>query len=91
MRPESRISLGHVLEAAREIHLATGERSLSEYEADRRLRAVVERYFITIGEALSRIARHDPELFARIPEGRSIVAFRNVLVHGYDAVDSEQV
>lgn len=91
MRPESRIALGQVLEAAREIQLATDGKSLSDYEADKRLRAVVERYFITIGEGLSRIARHDPELFARIPEGRSVVAFRNVLVHGYDVVDSEQV
>jgi uncharacterized protein with HEPN domain len=91
MRPESRFALGHVLEAAREIQLATEGRSFSDYEADKRLRAVVERYFITIGEGLSRLARHDSELFARIPGGRGVVAFRNVLVHGYDVVDSEQV
>ena len=91
MRPESRVALGHVLGAAREIQLATAGRTLADYEADKRLRAVVERHFITIGEGLSRIARHDPELFGRIPEGRSVVAFRSVLVHGYDVVDPEQV
>ena len=66
-------------------------KTLADYEADGYLRAIVERLFITIGEALSRIARHDPNLFGDISEARSIVAFRNVLVHGYDLIDAEQV
>ena len=91
MRPESRVALGHVLESAREIQAVTSGKTLTEYEGDRYLRAIVERFFITIGEALSRIARHEPDLFGQISEARSIVAFRNVLVHGYDVIDAEQV
>ena len=91
MRPESRASLGHILESAREIQSVTARKTLAEYETDRYLRAIVERFFMTIGEALSRIARHDPNLFGDISEARSIVAFRNVLVHGYDVIDAEQV
>jgi uncharacterized protein with HEPN domain len=51
----------------------------------------VERFFITMGEALNRLDRHDPNLFQTIPGARSIVGFRNVLVHGYDVVDEAQV
>jgi uncharacterized protein with HEPN domain len=91
MRPESRSALIHVLEAAREIRSVTAGKTIAEYEADRHLRAIVERYFITIGEALSRVSRHDPDLFRAMPQARSIVGFRNVLVHGYDVVDEEQV
>jgi len=91
MQPESRIALRHALEASREIQAVTSGKTLSLYEADKHLRAIVERYFITIGEALARIARHDEDLFREISEARSIVGFRNVLVHGYDVIDTEQV
>ena len=91
MRPESETALRHVLESAREIQSLTGGKSLADYEQDKHLRAIVERYFISIGEALSRIGRHDPDLFQTIPGARSIVGFRNVLVHGYDIVDEIQI
>ena len=91
MQPESRAALRHALDAAHEIQAVTAGRTLLDYEADRNLRAIVERYFITIGEALGRIRRHDVETFLAIPEARSIAGFRHVLVHGYDVVDPEQV
>ena len=69
----------------------TAGKTLAEYERDRYLRAIVERFFITIGEALSRVSRHEPGLFEAIPGARSIVGFRNVLVHGYDVIDVDQV
>ncbi len=75
MQPESRAALRHALEAAREIQSVAAGKTLSEYEEDKHLRAIVERYFITIGEALGRIARHDEDLFLRIAEARSIVGF----------------
>lgn len=36
---------------------------------------------------MRRIDRIDPDTAARIPDHRHIVAFRNVLAHGYDALD----
>ncbi len=91
MRPESEVALRHVLQSAREIQSVTSGKTLADYERDKHLRAIVERYFISIGEALSRVGRHDPDLFQKIPSARSIVGFRNVLVHGYDIVDEMQV
>jgi uncharacterized protein with HEPN domain len=43
----------------------------------------VEREFIIIGEALKVISQRSPELFERIPEGRQIIDFRNLLTHEY--------
>lgn len=39
------------------------------------------------GEAMGRLAWHDPDTAARIGEHEHIIAFRNVLIHGYDLVD----
>ena len=54
-------------------------------------RSAVERQLAIIGEALSQLARVDQGLAARIPELRRVVAFRNVLIHGYDQIDNAGV
>jgi uncharacterized protein with HEPN domain len=51
----------------------------------------VERNFEIIGEAVSRLARTDPDLAARIGDYPQIIAFRNVLIHGYDLIDDGRV
>ncbi|HXK61062.1 MAG TPA: DUF86 domain-containing protein [Acidobacteriota bacterium] len=51
------------------------------------LRSAVERQFQIIGEALIRLTRTDPETAAAIGDYRRIVAFRNILVHAYGAID----
>lgn len=51
------------------------------------LSAAVERQFITIGEALSRLARVDSRVAESLGEYPQIIAFRNVIVHGYDIIE----
>ena len=51
------------------------------------LRQAVERNFEIIGEAIKRRAHHDPDTASRIGSHAQIIAFRNVLIHGYDLVD----
>ena len=43
------------------------------------------------GEALAALRRADPALAAAIPDLPRVVAFRNILVHGYAAVDDRLV
>ena len=61
--------------------------TLEDYRGDRRLRNAVERNFEIIGEAIKRLAQIDPQTADRIGDYRQIIAFRNVLIHGYDLVD----
>ena len=47
--------------------------------------------FEIIGEAMTRLAGVDEELVGRITQYRRIIAFRNVLIHGYADVDNRLV
>ncbi len=53
------------------------------------LQSAVERKFIVIGEALFQLKNYFPHLLAKIPESRALIAFRHVLVHGYNQVEDE--
>ena len=53
--------------------------------------AAVEREFEVIGEALARLAKLDKDLAAQISEHERIIAFRNILIHGYATVDDRIV
>ena len=77
--------------AAERIARFTAGRSFDDYLADDMLRAAVERQFEVIGEAFAGLRRADPALASTIPDLPRIVAFRNVLVHGYATVDDRLV
>lgn len=66
-------------------------RDFAEFDTDIMLRSAVERQFEIIGEALGTLARVDATIAARIPEFRDIVAFRNILIHGYAILDRTRV
>lgn len=52
---------------------------------------MVERQFEIVGEPMSQLRRIDPGTAAVIAELPRIVAFRNILVHGYANVDNRLV
>lgn len=83
--------LQDVRHAAQLIESFTSGRSLAEYGTDAMLHAAVERQFIIVGEALSRLEKLDAALVGQIMAYRQIIGFRNVLVHGYDTIDDQIV
>ncbi len=93
MRPEERTpkTLENIRDAASFVLEVTRGKTLEDYSGDRLLKQAVERNFEIIGEAVGRLARNDPKTAQRIGEHERIVAFRNVLIHGYDLVDDELV
>ncbi|NNG37270.1 HepT-like ribonuclease domain-containing protein [Nakamurella aerolata] len=91
MRPDSPAHLWDAREAATQISIFIQGKTLDDYRQDALLRSAVERQFITVGEALNRLERADPEVAARVPDLRQIVGFRNILVHGYAEVQNHRV
>lgn len=91
MQPKTPKFLEDVRDAAAFIQEVTQGKTLDDYRADRLLRQAVERNFEIIGEAVNRLAKTDAETAGRIGEFPQIIAFRNVLIHGYDLIDDAEV
>ena len=91
MRRDPRSFLWDVQDAAGAIRQFLQQRDFDAYMTDLMLRSAVERQLATIGEALTQLRRLDPELAARIPELRGVIAFRNNLIHGYSQIDDYEV
>ena len=78
-------------EAAQHIRQFVQHKDLADYENDILLRSAVERQLEIIGEALNHLSRSDMERAAQVPQLRSIVGLRNILVHGYAELDDARV
>lgn len=84
------------LAAIRDIHMYGSEiRSILEgvsfqdYQADLRLRLLVERCLSIVGEACVRIRNIGES--DRLPNTEKIIRFRNILIHAYDGIDPATV
>ena len=91
MKDEILAHLHDILQAGRAIKEFIVGRTFEEYAADELFRSAVERKFEVMGEAINRIKRDDPEILAQIRNYRNIISFRNILIHGYDAIDDRIV
>lgn len=91
MQRDPRAWLWDVRDAALSIGQFTAGLDAGMYGRTALVHSAVERKFEIIGEALSQLAKAQPELAARIPHLPQIVAFRNQLIHGYARVDHDTV
>jgi len=87
MQSDAPALLWDALQAATMIRQFVTGRDWDGYATDSMLRSAVERQFEIIGEAFGRLRRIDPDVADRIADLPRIVAFRNVLIHGYASID----
>jgi uncharacterized protein with HEPN domain len=91
MRLEAKKYLLDIQQAAALASEFVAGRTFADYQATAMLRAAVERQCEIIGEALAKLAKVDEPVAARISEYRRIIAFRNILIHGYAELDHRLV
>src|ERR1041384_1575805 len=87
MPPETAKLLFDIKSASERIGRFTVGKTYDDYVKDELLRSGVERQFEIIGEAMTRLIKRDPEIAGKISAYKKIAGFRNVLIHGYDAID----
>lgn len=80
-----------VLDAIKDIQQFVLKMSFETYERDAKTRAAVERKLLIIGEALNQMCKLNPNVEAKVTDIKKIVAFRNILVHGYFGIDDSLV
>lgn len=78
-------------QALQRIQRFVARKDFAAYQSDELLRSAVERQFEILGEALNQLSRLDPDMAEKIPDLPRIVAFRNILIHGYASVDDRLV
>ena len=78
-------------QALQRIQRFVARKDFAAYESDELLRSAVERQFEILGEALNQLSRLNPNMAEKIPDLPRIVAFRNILIHGYASVDDRLV
>lgn len=91
MRLEARKYLFDIQEAAKLVSQFTSGKTFLDYQNDAMMRLAIERAFAIVGEALVQLVRVDPLVADQIRDFRSIIAFRNILVHAYAQVDDRIV
>jgi uncharacterized protein with HEPN domain len=91
MQPEPKKLLFDMHQAIELLIEFTDGKAYGDYEASALLRSAVERQLEIVGEAATQLARQDPAVASRITNHRRIIAFRNILIHGYSQVDDRLV
>jgi uncharacterized protein with HEPN domain len=87
MRLESKKYLYDIAHAAASAMEFIGGKSFPDYTSDAMLRSAAERQLEIVGEALVQLSRTDAATASKISEHQRIIAFRNILIHGYAQID----
>ncbi len=66
-------------------------KTFDDYLGDEMLRAAVERELTIVGEAISQLVHEDATYQGKITDAARIIAFRNILVHGYAIIQDQLV
>jgi uncharacterized protein with HEPN domain len=91
MQLEARKLLYDIQQATAKLLEFSKNKTFADYEEDDLLRSAIERQFEIAGEAVRQLDKLDAELAKRLSEYPRIIAFRNILIHGYAEVDDRLV
>ncbi|HEV2098467.1 MAG TPA: HepT-like ribonuclease domain-containing protein [Stellaceae bacterium] len=91
MQRDARAYLWDAVQAANSVRAFIRARNYEAFAEDDLVRSAVERQLQIVGEALAQLAKLDPQSAATVPDLPRIIAFRNILVHGYAGIDYETV
>ena len=91
MQRESKKYLYDIQQACERLSKYISGKSYADYDADDYFRSAVERQFEIIGEAISQLYKSDPVTAEKIPNYQKIIAFRNILIHGYATIANDIV
>jgi uncharacterized protein with HEPN domain len=91
MRREPAAFLWDIREAAGRIREFVAGLDFDAFAGNALVRSAVERQFEIIGEALNQLSRVAPQASGQIPGAPRIIAFRNILIHGYAVLDHQIV
>lgn len=87
MRPETRRNLADALAAADHV------RRLAKpgWQQDETICLASERLLTIMGEAILRIRHAENEVLDHVTDAHGVIGMRNVIVHGYDALDVRRI
>jgi uncharacterized protein with HEPN domain len=91
MRPETLGALVDVSRACALIEAAVRGVSVEQFLGNWEKQSAVERQLMIVGAAVFRSRALEPAAFEKIPDGLAIISLRNLLAHGYDAVDAATI
>jgi len=91
MRRDPAAFLWDIQEAASRIPEFVAGLGFDDFAGNALVRSAVERQFEIIGEALNQLSKVAPQVAKQIPEAARVIAFRNILIHGYAVLDHQIV
>ncbi len=78
-----------IRQAIEDIESFLNDKKYHDFTSGTLIQSAVERKLEIIGEALNRIKKKIARILDNITDAHRIIAFRNVLIHGYDNLDSK--
>ena len=78
-----------ILTSSKRIIQFTSDIDKTAFQNSEMIISACERKFEIIGEAFNRLKRKFPAVAETFPELNRIIGFRNIIIHGYDIIDSE--
>ena len=78
-----------ILLACNDVQEFVAGASREEFMSDGQLQSALCMKLEIIGEALNRIKKLDEKILNDITSAHRIIGFRNVIIHGYDVLDSK--